>query len=142
MSGAAYALLETLGVSSQINVDWSTLVIARGGTSLLHILTTGLTSWALVLAWRERKYLRLAGVYTLSVLLHSVWNALNILNAVGLLLSDTASAPGWLVNISAPAIAVLVIQTGAMVAALWLANRRLSAEHAPGPDTETSQEAV
>lgn len=142
MSGAAYALLETLGVSSQVSADWSTLVIARGGTSLLHILTTGLTSWALVSAWRERKYLRLAGVYTLSVLLHSVWNALNILNAVGLLLSDTASAPGWLENISTPAITVLVIQTGAMVAALWLANRRLSAEHAPGPDSETAQEAV
>ncbi len=131
LSGAAYALLETLGVSSQAGVNWATLVIARCGTSLLHILTTGLTSWALVSAWQKGKFLRLAGVFTLSVSLHAVWNALNIINVLGTLLRGTPGAPAWLTILSNVSMFVVAAEAGIMLVLLGLTNFLLREPPAP-----------
>jgi hypothetical protein len=79
LSGAGYALFESMILSSNAG-DWSSLVVARIGTSLLHIITTGLTGWALVLAWREKRYLRLGVVYLLSVVMHALWNGVVVVN--------------------------------------------------------------
>jgi hypothetical protein len=78
LSGAAYALIETTGVSGQ-TAEWASLLFTRIGTGLLHITTSALMGGAIFLAWRERRYLRFAGTYLLAVLLHGLWNALAIL---------------------------------------------------------------
>lgn len=80
LSGAAYGLIETLGVSAQ-TADWSTLLLSRIGTGALHITTSALMGEAIVYAVRERRYLRLLGTYALSVSLHGLWNTLAILFA-------------------------------------------------------------
>jgi hypothetical protein len=49
------------------------------GTGVIHILTSGLTGWALALAWRERQYLRLGLVYLGVALIHGLWNGLTLL---------------------------------------------------------------
>ena len=77
LSGAAFALAETFGVSGQTN-DWAVLLLTRIGTGILHITTSAMMGAAIVLAWRERRYLQLIGNYILVVALHGLWNALAI----------------------------------------------------------------
>ena len=78
LSGAGYALIETIGVSSQTG-EWASLLFSRIGTGLLHITTCALMGAAIVLAWRERRYLRLIGTYFLAVTLHGLWNTFAML---------------------------------------------------------------
>jgi len=78
ISGAGYAFFE--GFNALIAADnqmWLTTAIGRAGTSLLHILTTGLMGWALCSAWKDRKFLQLGVTYFLSVSIHALWNGLN-----------------------------------------------------------------
>jgi hypothetical protein len=76
LSGAGYALIETIGVSGQQAADWAEILFSRIGTGLLHITTSALVGAAIVLALRERRYMRLLGTYLFAVLLHGLWNAL------------------------------------------------------------------
>ena len=74
LSGASYALIETIGVSGQ-GGEWASLLFTRIGTGLLHITTSALMGAAIVLALRQRRYLRLLGTYVIAILLHGLWNA-------------------------------------------------------------------
>ena len=56
LSGAGFALTETFGVSGQTS-EWGILLLTRIGTGILHITTSALMSAAIVLAWRERRFL-------------------------------------------------------------------------------------
>ena len=77
ISGGGFALLESLGrMGSAPSDGWAGVAIGRAGTDLLHVLTAGLMGWALVSAWRERKYLQLGLTYFLCVLTHGLWNGL------------------------------------------------------------------
>jgi hypothetical protein len=77
LCGAGYALIESLGLASS-GEEWASLAVARMGTAGVHILTTGLSGWALALAWRQNRYLRLGGVYLFNVAFHGLWNALTL----------------------------------------------------------------
>ena len=78
LSGASYALIETIGVSGQ-GGEWASLLFTRIGTGLLHITTSALMGAAIVFASRQRRYLRLLGTYMLAVTLHGLWNTSAIL---------------------------------------------------------------
>jgi hypothetical protein len=78
LSGASYALIETIGVSGQ-GGEWATLLFTRIGTGLLHITTSALMGAAIVFALRQRHYLRLFGTYILAITLHGLWNTFAIL---------------------------------------------------------------
>lgn len=81
LGGAAYALVESLGMSPGIPEASNLLSIVRAGTDLVHIVTTGLMGWALVSAWRERKYIQLGITYLLVIVIHGMWNALALSSA-------------------------------------------------------------
>ena len=49
LSGAGYALIETIGVSGQQTGEWASLLFSRIGTGLLHITTSALVGAAIVL---------------------------------------------------------------------------------------------
>lgn len=75
IGGTGFTLAESLGASSAFEPSqWITVTFARAGTDLLHILNAGLMGWALVCAWQQRKYLRLALTYLLVVAIHGLWN--------------------------------------------------------------------
>ncbi len=78
LSGGGYAFIESLMLSGTAE-QWSAAVLARAGTTAVHILTAALTGWALVQAWQKRGYLRLLLVYLLAVLIHGLWNGLTLL---------------------------------------------------------------
>jgi hypothetical protein len=111
LSGAGYALFENFLLGASAGSDWAVVVIARLGTSLIHVLTTGLMGWALVLAWRERHYLRLAATYFVAVAIHGIWNGTVILTAVSELFTDEVIIPDFLVTLgqAAPIIFTILI---------------------------------
>ena len=93
LSGAGFALFENLGNTSLGGEGWSTLVIVRISTVLLHMLTTGLTGWALASAWSEKRYLRLGITFSIAVALHGLWNSMAVLSAAAIQLPEPLSLP-------------------------------------------------
>lgn len=80
LGGAGYAIFENIMFSINIS-NWIFLVTARTGTSVMHILTGGITGWALVNAWRHRKYLQLGLIYLAAVGIHGLWNGFTLFGA-------------------------------------------------------------
>ncbi len=139
LSGAGYALFESLALSSSTD-DWLYLVVARIGTAAVHILTSALTGWALVLAWREKRYLRLGAVYLLAVLIHASWNGLSLLASLGAFADGAADQfqtlfLQWLNENISVGLGLLTIASFAVL--LW-ANHRLAITTHPAPIDRTS----
>lgn len=129
LSGAAYGLVETLGVSAQ-TADWATLLLTRIGTGLLHITTSALMGAAIVGALRERRYLQLLGTYGLAVLLHGLWNAQAILYTFANL-AKTLSQRGPLNGIEVPLTVGMVILAVVLLIILQASNLKMRATIAP-----------
>lgn len=123
LSGAGYALIETIGVTSQTS-EWASLLFSRIGTGLLHITTSALMGAAIVLAWRERRYLRLLGTYLLAVFLHGLWNSLAIIFTFSTL-AELYEPPGPLGMIQTPIIIAMGILALALFVILVISNRRM-----------------
>ncbi|HSL46048.1 MAG TPA: PrsW family glutamic-type intramembrane protease [Anaerolineales bacterium] len=146
LSGAGYALIETIGVSGQQTGEWATLLFTRIGTGLLHITTSAIMGAAIVLAWRERRYLRLLGSYLLAVSLHGLWNALAMVFTFSTL-ATFLEQPGRLRALQPVMVIALAGLVIVLLAILTLANRRLRGTISPPlveptvppTDTETGE---
>jgi hypothetical protein len=88
LCGAGFALTENLlYFTSVFNAqDWIFMVIARAGTSVLHMLGSGLVGWGLARTWRSGKWAFMALMTISAVTFHGVWNALAIGAGIGPLL--------------------------------------------------------
>jgi len=93
ISGTAFGLFENIFLSVSSGSDWGVVVLSRIGTSFIHALTSGLTGWALALAWQEKRYLRLGFMYLLAVLIHGVWNGIAVLSVLPELLPESTAFP-------------------------------------------------
>jgi len=100
ISGAGFALFENYTLSASSGEDWAIVVVARMGTSIIHILTTGLTGWALALAWKEGRYLKLGLTYLVSVTIHALWNGLAVVSIIPELMPGEATYPNNLNHLS------------------------------------------
>jgi len=95
LSGAAFALVESLNAGGAETASWAVIVSVRAGTSLLHIAASGLVGWGIASAFRERRILRLVAAYSSAVLIHGIWNACAV--GVGLsALGEFIGKPEWL----------------------------------------------
>ena len=93
LSGAGFALMETLGYSSATVDNWLGITLARAGTGVMHITTTALVSWALASTWKDGRYVRVFLTYLAAVIIHGVWNSLTVgLAALGLSINDMSGA--------------------------------------------------
>jgi hypothetical protein len=100
LSGGGFALFENMTLSASSGEEWALILVSRLGTSIIHILTTGLTGWALALAWREKKYLRLGATYLVAVVIHGLWNGLVVLSIIPGLLPEQIELPEIIMRIS------------------------------------------
>jgi hypothetical protein len=126
LSGAGYALFESLTLGSNSGSDWATVVFVRSGTAIIHILTTALTGWALSLAWSEGRYLRLGATYIAAVLIHGTWNSLSLANSYKSILDSLQpgqNAIQWLYTAGSLAPYLLAAMAVAGLLALLWANR-------------------
>ncbi len=131
LSGAAYALIETIGVSGQ-SAGWANILFTRIGTGLLHITTSALMGAAIVLAWRQRRYLQFLRTYFLAVLLHGSWNALAVLFSFSSL-AETLEQAGRLRTIQPAIVIAMSILAVGLFAILVLSNRNLRKAISPLP---------
>ena len=138
LSGAGFALAETFGVSGQTS-DWGMLLLTRIGTGILHITTSALMGAAIVLAWRERRYVQLIGNYILVVALHGLWNALAITFTFSNLM-ELFEQQGALRTMQLPASIGMGILAMGMLALLILSNRKMRTSILPAV-TEVSPSA-
>lgn len=123
LSGAGYALIETIGVSGQAG-EWASLLFTRIGTGLLHITTSALVGAAIVRVWRERKYLHLMGTYLFAVLLHGLWNAAAVLYTFSTL-AELLDQPRRLSAIQPWLIAVMSLFAAGFFVILFTSNYRM-----------------
>ncbi len=132
LSGAGYALFESLALTSG-GQEWPALMVARIGTAAVHILTTAITGWALVQAWRNRRYLLLGLTYLTSVAIHGMWNGLTIYSAFAVLaeMQDLPAEMPVSTNLAMVAPAGLLLIGLACLGALILINRRLASTLGP-----------
>jgi hypothetical protein len=124
LSGAAFALVETINASGQ-TAEWANLLSTRIGTALLHITSTALMGWGIALAWKQRQYLKLVAIYFCSSILHGLWNASAIMYSYSLLAQeyDTSNRLALLTPFMlAFSIALVII----LSAILILTNKRLN----------------
>jgi hypothetical protein len=124
LSGAGYALFESLAFTSSAN-DWALVAGARIGTGVIHIVTAGLTGWALASAWRRRSYVRLGLAYLTAVLLHALWNGLTLLATGSQLAGIRLGGNEFLYNLALVAPLGLGVLTLAGLILLLGANHRL-----------------
>ena len=125
ISGAGFALFENLALST-LGGQWTAAVILRMGTGLLHIMTAGLSGWALALAWKEGRYVRLFLAYLAAVIIHSLWNGLAIVASAGDLELDL---PVRMLEVSQWAGIGLIMITVMMAAVMIASNLALRREN-------------
>jgi hypothetical protein len=126
LSGAAFALFESLNMGANGSTAWAVVVGARIGTGILHVTTSAIVGWGIVSAFREKRFGRLLACYAGAVLLHGLWNAA----AVGMMFSGIGALAGD-ANLSAlvPALICVLLGMGVgMGAALIALNRRFRRE--------------
>ena len=129
--GAAFALIESVSAVASLSQEkWTALLIARVGTGLLHTLTTGLTGWALVSAWKNGNYKRLVGTYLASMSLHGTWNFFALMSGLGTNLDFFADYS--LTTFSNFAPWVLGVLFAVMLAILYIMNQKIRST-LPGP---------
>jgi hypothetical protein len=80
---------------------------------------------AIVLAWRERQFLRLLGTYLLAVLLHGLWNACAMLYTFSTL-AELLDQAGQLGMLQVPLIVMMASLAVTFLVILSLSNRRLT----------------
>ncbi len=85
--GAAYAMFESL-LMAATPLEWTTVVLGRAATSLLHVTNCGLVGWGMALAYgsrgeqtkihHRRAQRQLLLLYMLAVTIHGLWNGLTL----------------------------------------------------------------
>jgi hypothetical protein len=124
LSGAAFALVESLNASGAGTETWPVIVTVRAGTSLLHIMASGLVGWGIVSAFRERRILRLFAAYLSAVLIHGLWNACAV--GVGLsFVGQFIGKPEWVFTVLPAAAGGMSVLAVGMFLTLAASNKKL-----------------
>ena len=124
LSGAAFALIESLNASGDGTVSWPVIVSIRAGTSLLHMTASGLVGWGIVSAFHEKRLLRFFAAYFTAVAIHGIWNACAV--GVGLsMVGEFIGKPEWLFNIIPAMLCGMSVLGVGMFAVLIASNRKL-----------------
>jgi len=139
ISGAGFALLESLLAAASNDGVWGLAFVARVGGGVMHILNTGLMGWAIASCWQERRFGRLARTYGLVVFLHGLWNALTVGTIVGGL--RVASSPQEMDLLGGALVGISILGLGLLasggLALLVMLNRRMRPAPVTAPVMET-----
>lgn len=135
LSGAGFALSESLLASVTADDTWAITLTMRALSGAMHMLAAGLVGWGIAYARLEKRYFRLFGLMSLAMLLHGAWNAGAVLTAaggVGIMLSmpdfDIFSSILMLGGMGL----IFILTTGVFVA-LFVLNSRLRTPSQPLP---------
>jgi hypothetical protein len=127
LSGAAFAVLESLNASADGSATWSLIVSVRAGTTLLHITASGLVGWGIVSMFRDRKILRFFAAYLSAASIHGLWNACALIAGLSSVNTMTGDAE-WLSAMVPAALGGMFMLGIGMFYILVKANRKLRGE--------------
>lgn len=127
LSGAAFALVESLNASANGSASWGLIVSIRAGTSLLHITTSGLVGWGIISLFKDKKFGRFIGAYLASVLIHGIWNAAAAGAGISVI-GESIGKPEWVYTIAPAFVCGLSILLIGMLTFLMASNRKLKNE--------------
>ncbi|MBN1454535.1 MAG: PrsW family intramembrane metalloprotease [Anaerolineales bacterium] len=127
LSGAGFALSESLFASVAADETWGITLTTRAISGAMHMLAAGLVGWGIAYARLEKRYIRLFGLTFLAMLLHGAWNAgavLSMAGGVGIMLSmpefDIVSS-----ILALGGVGLLFLLMSGMFVALFVINARL-----------------
>jgi len=124
LSGAAFALLESLNASGDGSVSWPVIVSVRAGTSLLHMTASDLVGWGIVSAFREKRILRFFAAYFGAVSIHGLWNACAV--GAGLsVIGEAIGKPEWIFNFIPAMLGGMFVLGVGMFVVLIASNKKL-----------------
>jgi hypothetical protein len=138
LSGAAFALFESLNASADGSTGWAAVVAVRAGTGILHITLTGLVGWGIVSAFKEKRIGRLVAAYFTAVLIHGLWNAAAVGMGI-LVLGEFIDSSNGLLMYAPALVCGLVVMGIGMFAVLVASNRKLKN---PPPSIQVGEESV
>jgi RsiW-degrading membrane proteinase PrsW (M82 family) len=127
LSGAGFALAESLFASVTADDSWAITLVMRAVSGTMHMLTAGLVGWGIAYARLEKRYVRLFGLALLAMLLHGAWNAgavLSTVGGVGVMLS-TPEFDIFSSILALSGIGLLFLLMSGMFVALFVINARL-----------------
>lgn len=130
ISGAAFGITETVFAITSIEM-WSASIILRFGGSVIHAALSGLMGWALVMAWKERRFLRLGAAYLLAAVYHGLWNGAAILVSFASFQVKSPIVPSYIMG-TAPIFFVALIILG--LAFIYMSNKFLNGLTGNEPD--------
>lgn len=83
LSGAGFALAESLFATMTPDSNWYVAISIRSVSGCMHMLTAGLAGWGIAYARVKQDYLRMAGLMILAMLVHGAWNGGVVLSVAG-----------------------------------------------------------
>ncbi len=92
ISGAAFGMVESLLVSATPDSSWTTTLLVRGASTMMHIMAASLAGWGIGQFRATHNAGRLAALYLAAMALHGLWNAAVVLIAFGSVRTAVASA--------------------------------------------------
>lgn len=127
LSGAGFALAESLSASLTVDENWAVTLFMRAISGSMHMLATGLVGWGIAYARLEKRYIRMIGMVLLAIMLHATWNAGAVFSVVGGARTMFAMPDfdffGALFAIGGAGL--LFILTSGMIVAFFVINKRL-----------------
>jgi RsiW-degrading membrane proteinase PrsW (M82 family) len=94
-AGAGFGLVESLLASATPDSSWAFTLLARGGSTMMHIGTAALAGWGVGAFRAHRRAGPLIGGYASAILIHGAWNAsLIALGFGGMGVAFNIGAPG------------------------------------------------
>ncbi len=109
MSGAAFGLVESLFASSTPDGNWTTTLLVRGASTMMHIMSTSLTGWGIALFKTRKNVGAVIGMYALAMGLHGAWNASVVAITYGGLRYSMASGGRDVIAVGFIALGVMVL---------------------------------
>lgn len=127
LSGAGFALSESLFASVTADNSWAVTLSMRAISGTMHILAAGLVGWGIAYARLERRYLRLFGVMIIAMLLHGTWNAGAVFAAAGGagVMLATPGFDFFSTILMLAGAGLIFFLTSGMIIALFAVNKRL-----------------
>jgi hypothetical protein len=84
LGGVGFAFVEVIFLTPA-GTDWTQTMFIRGGATMMHTFTAGMTCWGLGQVITYKRWKRFLGAYSLALFMHGLWNVAAIAIGVGML---------------------------------------------------------
>jgi hypothetical protein len=135
LSGAGFALAESLSASLTVDDTWGITLFIRAISGSMHMLATGLVGWGIAYARLEKRYFRMISMTLLAIFLHAAWNAGAVFTIAGGARAMFAMPDFDFVGafLAFSGMGLLFVLTSGMVIAFFVINPRLRTPSLPPP---------